>query len=949
MYERLVVIDLETTGLDEYRDDIIEVGAVRIENGRITEQFEQLVNPGRPIPLPITKLTGIRDEDVRGQPKWMQVLPRLSSFIGHHTLVAHYAPFERKFLAAKTHGTLRNEILDTLELARILLPTEDHHDLESLIRKFNLAEQEQHRAADDARMTALLWLVLLEELDKLDHQLLEWMVQLVGASEWNLAPLFVAAEAKKAKKALETRIVPVFDDFSAIIDVKPEADGAEVEPGPIDSKSVASFFQVDGPLAQSLDGYESRPEQVQMATAICDAFNERAHLMIEAGTGTGKSIAYLVPAIHLAKKQRAKVVVSTYTKNLQAQLFFKDIPLLERTLATDFKAALIKGRANYLCVRKFHYLLNEAERELDDNDRVAILAVIVWAAMTKVGDIAENAGFLSAQRGDLWSKLYSTGEECLWRSCNYRRHCFLTKARALAMAADLIVANHAVVFSELGIESPVLPPYRHLVFDEAHNIEDIATSHLGYEMTRWRVVRILNRLYREDRRGAGKGILTNILFQMRRGREAELGDSEKQTERLLLDSFSAVSEIQGNVDTFLGTLAAVFASERPREDKVRYHHSTMRPDVWGPVDVEKRVLVSNIGGLCRGLDRVCQNLARMDEDGKDFPYRSDYLRELRGQLQALQELVTDLDLLLEAGEDEDDFVFWVQRQGGDLPRYSLHGAPIDVGERLNHLLYEEMDSIVFSSATLCINNKFHFLKSRLGLNLTEGDRVRELNVGSSFDFSRQSMLCVPSFIPEPQYENEKFFEEIPSLLVDLFRTTRGRALALFTSYSMLNRMHPELKDDLEADRITVLAQGIDGGREHLTRVFQRDVESVLLGTQSFWEGVDVPGEALSCLVIVKLPFAVFTEPIVQARCEKIQAQGKDPFLFYTVPSAIIKFKQGFGRLIRHKTDRGVVVILDKRVLTRRYGSRFLSALPAPQRVFGNREQMLNAIAKFLTR
>ena len=957
MPSTLVFIDLETTGLDPQADAIIEYAAVRVRDGQVVEEFSRLANPGRDLPLVITRLTGITDKDLRREPPSHMVLSEFVQFVAGDVVVAHNAEFESGFLTAKSDGYFQNEFLDTLELARILYPAFDHHDLDTLVRRLELPVGERHRALGDARVLVALWARLHERLDELPFEVVAMLSIVSGRTLWPARHVFLEAEAARLTSALDVA-APEFHkllrDHGELLDkaraARRENSPAMAEERPPPSRlnvdELTALFDADGALGCQFPRYEVRPQQVRMVELVAQAFNDGKHLLVEAGTGVGKSMAYLVPAIHWAVTNHDKIVVSTKTKNLQEQLFFKDLPLLTEMLGLDFQAAMIKGRRNYLCVRKLLYLLDEGETELTEEECIALLPVIVWAAATDTGDVAECTGFVAFRERELWAKLCSASEECAGPACKRRRHCFLGRARALSLLADVIVANHAVVFAELGIaDSAVLPEHAHVVFDEAHNLEDVATDYLGCAIDRWAVRRLTRRLLRRDRGGRERGLLPSIRFRMKRGREEHLTASELDLDHFIQAVTPEVAEVDSALDRFLDAIDRLFSHATHGSESLRYHATTRDPQPWLLIDAEKKSLIAAVGQLRAHLETIAERLDDLAE--RDFPYRAESIYDLHGVRDSFQEVEDNADFLVEA--DDEGFVYWCERYfTRGRPACRIAAAPIRIGPRMRSLLYDALDTIIFTSATLSVARKFDFLKDRIGLDEYAPDRLFAEDVGSPFDYDRQMLVCVPNFLPEPDREGSgAFAAEVGSLLTDLFRATQGRALGLFTSYAMLNEVYPQLKAALEAEQILVLGQGFDGERRSITRTFQRDTHSVLLGTDSFWEGVDVPGEALSCVALVKLPFAVHTAPVVQARCEEVESRGKSAFMHYTLPSAAIRFKQGAGRLIRTKDDAGVLIVLDRRVLTRRYGAQFLRSLPTGYRIATNRRHLCDMVRAFL--
>jgi Rad3-related DNA helicase len=941
-------------------------------------------------------------------------------------------------------GRLGPQIAGVDELAAVVLPT-------VMVR--GLSDLEHHcGVAADAPETACsrlerLWSRLEHDLLRLPLPLLAEMNWLLSKSEHPLKTILKKAEGlavsdkfSESFTAGKLSLDSLFKDFAKIVAYL-QADGAEGAPAeapaePVTAREVADLLGPNGPLAKALDGYEERPEQVAMAERTAEALSAGKHLLVEAGTGVGKSLAYLVPAILFAKRAARPVMISTHTKNLQAQLFGKDLPFLRLHAGVEFEAALLKGRPNYLCPRKFVYLLQEAAHELDDEERGRLLPIMTWAMQTETGDVGELAAYSPEQSYELWDRLHTTGEDCLRRNCPFYQRCFVYKARGLARAADVVVLNHALVFAELNLEAGTLPPYSEIVFDEAHKLEDVATDHLATEITPRRVQRVLNRLFRVSHgSSAGKGLLPTLLANVEQAR----GDFPKplleSIREHILQAMQAIAPGNEGTDCFFSVLrewterpvvpddenpapyvprergrggvvmvpdgdqgAAPFAPparpfrRRPGapegESRKRFSGGSLRPDEAETFKQGKEAAIARLSLLRQALDRL-------DEDLKEIKKRPvARARELAVDISAqnafLQELIQDIEFIVRG--DEPNYVYWCELLGRRSVR--AVAAPLDVSGLLHDQLYERKRSIILTSATLSVRDpdaeagsgfaplppllrardaahgapaalhakahdaglpapekphpkSFEFLKNRLGLSLCAAGKLDELLLGSPFDYARQCRLFIPAFLPDPGARDRDFNAALTAMLAELIVAAGGRTMVLFTSYAALDASARSLRRLLASEGIEVVAQGADGSRESLLARLQAGGRTALLGTASFWEGVDVRGAALSLLVIAKLPFAVFTEPVIQGRCELLEASGKDPFLHFSVPNAILRLRQGFGRLIRSKTDRGVVVLADKRVLTKRYGAAFLRALPAQAATMTSQEALAAAVREFL--
>ncbi len=945
MLKNFVAIDLETTGLSPAHSGIIEFGAVRIEDGKPVERFARLCNPGIVIPNEIERITGITNADIANCPTEDEVLAEFLVFIGDSPLVAHNSSFDAGFLRAKAGSDFAVDVCDTLELARILQPTLPAHDLGTLARHFKLPVLTAHRACEDAETAAHLWLALLLLIDELPAPVLDeinWL--LAGGRSW-LTKLFSEEGRKRVLDGLagerkDCEYAELFQNFGHLHQKRPAQQQQDLA---VDEKlkpdEVAAFFDEDGLLGKSMPGYERRDEQIMMVRKVCEALGTSKHMMIEAGTGTGKSMAYLVPAIIWSVLNKRKIIISTNTKNLQEQLFHKDLPQLEKILPFSFKSALLKGRGNYLCLRKFLHTLTHTESELGSAERRAMLPVVVWAAQTETGDISENTAHKAlADYAGLADHLHCIGDECLGKTCRSYRSCFLWRARMLALGADIVIVNHAVVFSDIASANKILPPYNDIIFDEGHNIEAVATDHLGVNVNRMRIVRVLSRLFRKSRRK----------------RNGYLAVAERMTDdedicRAAEAATNACSRIVQVADDFFAAVEIMmFASKSPNDDVLAFCADDIASPLWEPVGAGAARLLAELTSLCKVLDAMTGVMREIKKFTRDTG--RELMQDIAAQSQFLREICTDLDFLIKAAEE--NHVFWIGRsrpRGRRRETYcTFNSAPVRLAETLKEQLLDKKNCVIASSATMTVGGTFEFFKSRLGFGLLPENRLILADVGSPFDFEKQALVRVTNFLPEPIQKNDaEYTEGLCVFLEELFAATQGRAMVLFTSYKLLNAVYDHISPALKAAGITLLCQGYSGSRAAITRAFQADVRSVLLGTASFWEGVDVAGEALSCLVIAKLPFQVFTDPVFKARYDDIEQHEGGAFMHYSVPNAVIRFRQGFGRLIRNCSDRGAVVIADKRILTKPYGKQFVKSLPLGGKGCARKDELIEDVRRFL--
>ncbi len=637
------------------------------------------------------------------------------------------------------------------------------------------------------------------------------------------------------------------------------------------------IFKDDGLLAKHLPNYEFRAEQIQMASAVQEAIQLNRHLLVEAGTGVGKSLAYLISFIKWSTDFNKKVVISTHTKTLQEQLTKKDLPFLQRILGIDFRFALCVGGQNYLCLRRFNqgynYDLFETGAELTQMQRISR-----WLERTETG-LYSDLDFEPAE--STWSKICREGDLCLGRKCLYRKDCFYRKARIKEDKANILVVNHYLFFANLVSGGRVLPNFEAVVFDEAHTLEDVATEYLGIEITNFKIKNLLDSIFNPQ---SGRGFLNKI----------------KKLNRTKAENIEkSLNELRIAAQAFFNGLISRFG----KESKVQRIRT--RVSIFNHL---KEPMLSLLSSLTEVLDD-----AKNQEDRIQI---KSYLSRAKGIDLGLETIIT---------QALDGYVYWIEIVARPRrPKYGLYAAPIDISAEFKQKVLDEIKLIVFTSATLSTDGNFEFIKKSLGIQ-----EANELLLSSPFDYNNQVLVYIPETLPDPSKEFESYQKEAIAEIKRVLAITKGGTFILFTNYKMLDVANDILKRDLTD--FNILRQG-DAPRYKLLEKFKTNNRSVLLGTNTFWQGVDVPGRALECVIITKLPFAVPDDPIVEARMELLRAQNRDPFIDYQIPQAIIMLRQGFGRLIRAKSDVGMVAILDSRIKTRFYGRSFLDALPECQHV-----------------
>ena len=833
-----ISLDLETTGLSADDDEIIEIGAVKFQSESALDTYQTYVNPNRRLSSFIRRYTGITQADVDGSPTFPMVMGELASFVGSSPVVGHNIPFDLGFLDKKGLR-LSGERSDTWDMAFMLYPTLSDYSLVGLANWLKIPHPRPHRAIEDAIVTKDVFLKLVEKLAQVDVYTLAEMRRLASRSSWVLSYILSRAESTDRGQAVRSPGADGVGVGATGLDIdalrtrlrheralRPNQTASE-----LDVDFVGSLLQGGGPLSEALPGFEEREEQVAMARAVAEAINNGDRLIVEAGTGVGKSMAYLLPALLYASENNKRVVVSTNTINLQEQLLTKDIPTLLSGLAgvdgvsvEDVAFTQLKGRANYLCLRRWQHL--RSSENLSANDARVLAKMLVWLKTTTAGDRSElNLGNRSTAAP--WERLSAQGAlDCQGMS----GLCFLRAARDKAAAAHIVVVNHALLLSDLAAGGSLIPQYDILIIDEAHHLEEEATRRLGFELAQSLFDEHFQSLSGE------RGLLNQAVDAFR-------GSSTASTRRESVQQVSAeatalLPRVRDHVARLYAALAAISASDNGEKqyafEEFRVTSGTRVQPAWSELEIQWEnvdVAMAELGNSLRGLQislEALEEAGLVDYDG------------LMLELANAQQLNTDLRQKLAefVPQPKPEGIYWVARGGRDAD-LTLHSAPMHVGETLDSLLFSKKQCVVMTSATLSINESFDHIRQRTGF---EGGE--ELLLGSPFDYPNAALLCVPQDMPEPTARD--YQSAVAEAISGASLAVGGRTMALFTSHASLRATASAIRGNLAARGIAVLAQGVDGSPHQLMRRFLRDPKSVLLGTSSFWEGSTSRASPSSC-------------------------------------------------------------------------------------------------------
>ncbi|WHZ01516.1 ATP-dependent DNA helicase DinG [Neobacillus sp. YX16] len=935
MLNKFVVVDLETTGNNPKKGDkIIQFAAVVIEEGKITESFSSLINPKRSIPAFIEELTHIDDEMVKDSPLFAEIAPKVNSLLEGAYFVAHNVLFDLSFLQEELIQAgfegFYGSVLDTVEMARIIFPTADGYKLSDLAVREDLQHDRPHQADSDAQVTAELFLILVNRLLQLPVLTLNQLSQLSGGLKSDLQQLI---------DEIILEIDPSSQKWHEYVEIWNTLALKKIQSH---SSSTSRQFKDDYqfPLSEEekmkmvskgFTSYEKRIGQFQMMNGVYQAFLSGMHTLIEAGTGVGKSLGYLLPVAYFAKESRLPVVVSTHTIQLQEQIIQNEIPLLTKILPFEVKSVLLKGRNHYISLEKFALSLLEENDNYDTT--LTKMQILVWLTETNTGDRDELN--LSSGGNIFWNKIKNEqtifAMNKLWQEKD-----FYLRAKNEAQDADIIITNHSLLLSNLSAEKTFMPEFDYAIIDEAHHFEKVASQYFGRTLDYLTTRLLLSQFGQNDQR---------LLFhELESILDALIANKGNLTPTIKINQLAA--DLSYEMDEFFKLTALYAKSSTPERRGINRAKVRFLREKGGK---EKNALFHSAERFAFLLKDLRNAISERLELIKN--HKENLTSKQRGKMEEIISFSNEIEELRNTVQDcfikESNDVKWIEIDFRSQQNVTtFYAQPAFVAASLRERFFSVKSGVVLTSATLTINNSFDYMINEMGL---VKETTLTMNIPSPFDYKNQVKLLIPEDLPEVNATGlEDYVIAITEHIITVAEATKGRMLILFTAHDMLKKTYELIKESGFLNDYAMIAQGItSGSRSRLTRNFKRYEKAILLGTSSFWEGIDIPGEDLSCLVIVRLPFSPPDEPLTEAKCQIIKQQGGNAFTEYSLPEAILRFKQGFGRLIRSDKDRGIMMVFDKRIISAKYGKDFLKSIPPVPMKKGNIDELVEIIYKWL--
>ncbi len=923
-----IAFDFETTGLSSEDDRLIEIAAIRFENGVAAERFVTLVNPGRDITPEIADITGITNAMVKNAPAEDAVVDEFIDFLGDAPLVAHNIPFDIAFLKALRNRfdkpEVEHDLYDTLQLSRTFLYFRPAHNLGTVADYFGFDSAGSHRAEQDTINCGEVFVKLVAEAASYPLDVITRLLEVLKNVSLHNKVFYVnLANALTKSGNLKTGLVKSEIE-------KPVFTNRFVSSGEHDTIdcSVDELFGENGLLKNALPSFEQRTEQIDYANFVNESLTNNRIAVAEAGTGLGKTLAYLFPALKqsYSSNDLGPTVISCYTKHLQDQLFYKDLPLLTQALDVSIEAVMLKGRNNYLCRTRLGWVIADTGKHLSPVETESLLPLIIWLEWTKTGDLSECTGFWSFRQNRVASMIRSEPGFCTTPLCSRHKGCFFGPLRRATFNAKVVVVNHALLLTEINTPG-ILPPYGSVIIDEAHNLVGAAYNQFTISIDQFTIPGLVQRVD-----------LDSTSTVRIKNRLTELTKLHPKLQRPLANLKEDVALVAAaNREFFRQYISNVKSRFKPNAPYTEKKIVTSLAEEFSTVYSELQELDISLEQLTNSLNRVAAELQSINKDGDDYLDLIQIFDQARQQFGELNQILDNV-----TGNQQDNWVYWLEgrhrrigQKKSDLA-VAISAAPVDVSNDLVANLFSNLDSAVLTSATLRIDDSFNYFLGRTGLSNVELDNVVTREIASPFNYQDQ----VQYFQLAGNQNGSKDPAFIADMIYQLHKHYNKHMMILFTSWAMLNGCYAALRQKPEGRDLPIFAQRSSVSRYSLIKGMSEVPNGILLGTDAFWEGFDLPGELLEILIITKLPFDVPTDPLIKAYSEMLNQSGRNSFLEYSVPEAVTKFRQGFGRLIRTTYDEGTFIVLDDRIVSKRYGRYFSDVIPTPISVFHSIHELL---------
>ena len=893
-----VALDLETTGLDFEKDEIIEVALVRFENGVEGESVDYLVKPVNAQLRPfIENLTGIYNADIENAEPFAAIAEKIYSFIGDLPIVAHNAMFDSKFLKqtfAKVGISLDNHpVWDSLTVSRIAYQNVPNHRLDTLVQELGIERSRAHRALPDAVACGELFVRAIEKIQNSDPWLVDALAKIARGSDWSL--LWKESEASSELPPFKLPDVPL-------------------ENAPVKEKAprVSEFFKEGGLLSTKVENYQVRHNQQDFASVVERNMHKGGLCVLEAPTGSGKSLSYLVSAACKAVSGE-RVVISTATRALQEQLWSKDIPLIAGLFEGKLKPAVLKGRENYLCLRKFEEILKAPAKLLLSDERDSFMALVPWVFATETGDINECNSFSQGRNRVLWSKVSSSAKSCLGEKCPHYAKCPALAAKRRAMNSNLLLVNHSLFLADMAVDFALLPLYEHIVFDEAHRLPQVSRQAFGRSVSFFALRNIIKTLVpsRNQEGLNNDGLLSEI--------KNRIPVEETEILALCTNLTESLMETEKALHRFFMKIGKKLAKQKNQRNGFTYATGIM-----AEYDADPATFMEQGQNVLKLADTFSATLAAQKN-------LSGLLSDLGGRMTELSRFLQDFEFLVKAGRE--DWAFFME-EPFNPHTIKLHACPLDASNPWKEKFYPWIKSATFTSATLSVQADLAYFVQKMGMPV-DGKKAPFLRVYSeASNKDERCAVVIAKYLPKPSIPeyNDAVNETLCAVLPEVEENT----MVLFTSISAMMKAQAALAPAFAEKNKLLLCQHVDGALDGLVAMFRKSRGACLLGCQSLWEGVDFPGDALKLLVIPKLPFPNPVDPLTAGISNKLKAEGKNAFKEFFVPEAYMELRQGLGRLIRSDEDCGKVLILDNRVVVEHYGKTFA-------RIWNNKQTIVNSI------